>query len=401
MLPRPGRGVIHDQAMGSSIVSGQIPPLLSTTPEDKYSLVAKLDGIPNLRETAEAEDKQKGDKTTKITITSIRTEEDRSSVESSSPDKPSIETVDESSYYQADKIANQPLKRVSENETEDQTGITSKDIEIGGHKIEVINDTNIEEYNLDIEHEEVPNLKRTGEPNLKVHEQELSTDNSHSSRDQHASIEVISDTTEKQTTTSQTNEYTIPKEKEDADLEYTEQATIISDANLGLVNEVLIPNLELETKNLYKDNETVTESGVKDEDMDNKYTSHSITHVEDENKDTSLIGVQNRTAGLSYLVEGEWKALESIKSSNNLVYVNDNIPEDKPVHGKTEDSSKARQDTGINLSNDTEEQETVPALYTGEKSDIEDGPQIIQEEAKEIEPATEKQLQETAAKGKF
>ncbi|KAF1885675.1 hypothetical protein Lal_00039523 [Lupinus albus] len=352
---------------------------MNTTREDKYSLAAQLDRIPNQCKTAEAEDKQKGDKTTKIMITSIRTQED------------------ELSYCQADKILNQPLKQISENETEYQSGITSKDIEIGGHNIEVINDTNIEEYDLDIK--EVSNLAWAGEPNLEVHEQEPSIDNSDSSHDQHRSIEVISDATEKQTIISQTNENAIPKEKEDADLEYIEQATIISEANLGLINEVLIPNLELEAKNLYMDDERVTESSVKDEDMDNKFTSQSITHLEDENKDTSLIGVQNKRAGISYVEEGEWKALESISFSNNLVCDNDNNREDKPVHGKTEDSSKASQDTGINLSNDTEEQENIPALYTGEKSDIEDGPQIIQEESKEIEPETEKQLQETAAKG--
>ncbi|XP_019457938.1 PREDICTED: uncharacterized protein LOC109358260 [Lupinus angustifolius] len=358
----------------------------STTPDDKYSLSAKLDGIPNQCKTAEAEDEVKGDKTTKITITSIRTQEDKNSSESSS-------------YCQADKILNQPLKQISENETEYETGITSKDIEIGGHKIEAINDTNIEEYDLDIENEEVSNLACAGEQNLEVHEQEPSSDNSDSSHDKHASIEVISDSTEKQKITSQTNENTIPEEKEDADLQHIEQATIISEANLGLNNEVLIPNIELETENLYKDDERVTESGVKDEDKDNKCTSHSITHVEDENKDTSLIGVQNKTEGISYVEEGEWKALDSISFSNNLVYDNDNNREDKSVQGKTEDSSKASQDTGINLSNDAEEQENVPALYTGEKSDIEDGSQIIQEEAKEIEPETGRQLQETAAKG--
>ncbi|CAL0323063.1 unnamed protein product [Lupinus luteus] len=52
--------------------------------------------------------------------------------------------------------------------------------------------------------------------------------------------------------------------------------------------------------------------------------------------------------------------------------------------------------TEVNLSNETEEQENVLASDTGKKLEIKDGPQIIHNEAKEIELATENQLPESA-----
>ncbi|KAK7260686.1 hypothetical protein RIF29_26940 [Crotalaria pallida] len=169
---------MNGEAHNSSLSRDFIDAIRSTAPEDKYSLVEQFDGIRNQRETAEsiklgcglnqhlqcfedtakAEDKHKEDKTTHIMITSTRTEEDKNSAESSSPDK----------------IVKQPPCQISENE-----GIQSKDFEIGSHVREIINNINIEEYDHDIGNElKVSTLACAEEPNIKVHEQESSRDNS-------------------------------------------------------------------------------------------------------------------------------------------------------------------------------------------------------------------------------
>lgn len=57
--------------------------------------------------------------------------------------------------------------------------------------------------------------------------------------------------------------------------------------------------------------------------------------------------------------------------------------------------------TEINPSNDNEELEKVSASRTGEKLHIKDGGEFIKAEAKEMEEATNMQLQKTATESRF
>ncbi|KAI9075572.1 hypothetical protein K1719_042478 [Acacia pycnantha] len=266
---------------------------------------------------------------------------EESSAESSSLEKSQTERILESEQFQADKA-------------------------------EAINGTSIEEPDQDIEHESAKSsmLASAQNSNLNVHKEETSSDNSSLDQnlkvltDQHAPFEVIPESVEKEIIISQTNENTKSKSEEDADLECNEQVTSTNEITLGKISEASLPNLALATKSKSEEDESVIESSTKYKGIE------TTKHVEDESKDVSLIGIQDREAEMAFVLEREQKDPETIGSSNKLEHeINreedastTNVVQLPHVHSVEESISEAASKNGDNGENNRENPSSHPLI---------------------------------------
>lgn len=241
--------------------------------EERYSSIVQLESSPKGYSPAECE----------------------SSVEeSSSQDKSGTENICISEQCQADKTEHEELTGISENKKQNQEGGLTKDVEKGVEKAEVIKDINTEVPDNDMENDvAISMLTSAEEPNLKVHEEETSID-------QHESFKgcpesIVND------------ENTRSKGEEEADMGCNEQATSISETNLGKINEASLTNLDLTTKSGGDEDVRVIQSCT----IENSGTT---IQVEDEFDETNLTAEQNKKEEISSAFE---KDPES-RSSNEL-----------------------------------------------------------------------------------
>ncbi|XP_054800146.1 uncharacterized protein LOC129304483 isoform X2 [Prosopis cineraria] len=246
--------------------------------------------------------------------------ENRSPAELSTSDKSPTEYICKSEHCQVDKIENQILAKLPEDQKQNQIGALNKDFKTGGAEVDMEESTHHTE-------------KEGAKVSWQASAEEPMTD-------QYKFSEVIAENTPKGLIIYQENENTRSEGGEDAGLECTEQPTSISETNMCLTRGAPLPSLNLTAKSQVEEDERVEKSCAKDE------TKDPTTYVEDEVKELSLDGAQKKE-DMPSLLEAECKDPESVGSSDMLEH--DNNAEDACKINVDESTFDATLKTGENV----------------------------------------------------